>query len=452
MKAAQFLTLSAAIIALGAIGTLILNADPDFFGFELDVTGDEGIDYIDGAGYCFTDEYVELYAEVRNGYVFDGWYDEDGRLLCKDQDYQFYAENTKYFARTVRGAYVEVSHMDGLVTSGSQTYSIGDTVTVIAADCGRGMPSFTGWYGQDGALLSKSRSYTFTAEKDVRLTAKTDSRFFEGSERLDWKIVFDTVPQDVYVRIYDKYSGDLVEDCGNSVSGTAYLIPGEYCVKAVGTLYDGSEVTKTASYKIDGDIKRVYYWIYDRNVYHIEWTALADDYLYFTNSKVDRSPYDESDEEEFIDYKSSSIVSLANALADCTSRMTELERADCVLKFVQRCTTYQLDEDYSGETEYWKFPVETIVQRCGDCEDTSILYASLMAAMGYDTAILLYDSYEYYGIGHAAAGVAIGDKVPGGSYYTINGLKYYYCETTSDTMGVGEDVDEYGSARYILVR
>jgi hypothetical protein len=452
MNAKQFLTLSATIIALGAIGTLVLNSDPDYFiGFELDVTGDEGIEYIDGAGHYCTDDYVMLYAEVKDGYLFDGWYDEDGKLLCEDQDYDFYAKNVKYFARTAKGAYVSISHMDGLVVSESRTYPLGETVRVVAVDCGRGMPSFTGWYGQDGALLSKSRSYTFTATEDMRLVAKTDSRFFEGDERLDWRIDLGSSLRNVTVYLYDKYSGDLVADYGGSLSGTAYLIPGEYCVEAVGTLYDGTEVKKTALYKLDGDIKRMYYWIYDRDVCHIEWTALADDYRRFLNSEADRWPYNERDEREFIDYRSKSIVSLAEALDECTSGMTDLEKAECVLKFVQHCTEYQYDEEYSGQGEYWKYPMETIVQRCGDCEDTSLLYACLVAAMGYGSAVLIYDGYEYSGMGHAAAGIAL-DRVPGGYSYNIDGKKYYYCETTSDTMGVGEDIEEYDTARYILVK
>ena len=451
MNGSQFLMLCATILALGVIGTLVLNSDPDYFiGFELDVTGDEGIESIDGTGHYCTDDFVVLYANVRNGYVFEGWYDEDGGILCRDEEFDFFAENIKYYAKTTRGAYVEIIHMDGLITSDSQTYRLGETATAIALTCGNDMPSFKGWYDPDGRLLSKNPSYEFVAKEDVRLVAMSDSRFFYGDERLDWKVSFASTARNVSVSLYDGYSGDLIEDLGDSLRGTSYLIPGKYVVKATGTLSDGTTVTEASEYDIAGDIKRMYYWLSDKKTYHIEWTALEDDYLRFTNSKAERSPYTESEEEEFIDISSRSILSLADALSKVTEGMTSLERADCVLKFVQRCTEYGYDDLITDDGEYWKYPLETIVQRQGDCEDTSLLYACLMAAMGYDTIVLIYDGYEYAGIGHAAAGVAL-NYVPDGSYYKINGKKYYYCETTSDVMDVGEDIEEYESARYMFI-
>ncbi len=451
MNGAQFLMLCATILALGVIGTLVLNSDPDYFiRFELDVSGDEGREIIDGTGHNCTDDFVVLYANVRDGYVFEGWYDEDGGILCRDEEFDFFAENIKYYAKTTRGAYVEIIHMDGLITSDSQTYRLGETATAVALTCGNDMPSFKGWYDPDGKLLSKNPSYEFVAKEDVRLVAMSDSRFFYGDERLDWKVSFASTARNVSVSLYDGYSGDLIENLGDSLKGTSYLIPGKYVVKATGTLSDGTTVTETSEYDIAGDIKRMYYWLSDKETYHIEWTALEDDYLRFTNSKAERSPYTESEEEEFIDISSRSILSLADALSKVTEGMTSLEKADCVLKFVQRCTEYGYDDLITDDGEYWKYPLETIVQRQGDCEDTSLLYACLMAAMGYDTIVLIYDGYEYAGIGHAAAGVAL-NYVPDGSYYKINGKKYYYCETTSDVMDVGEDIEEYESARYMFI-
>jgi hypothetical protein len=49
--------------------------------------------------------------------------------------------------------------------------------------------------------------------------------------------------------------------------------------------------------------------------------------------------------------------------------------------------------------EYWRFPVETLYDETGDCEDTSFLFASVAEAMGYDAVILMLP-------GHAAVGIA----------------------------------------------
>jgi hypothetical protein len=56
--------------------------------------------------------------------------------------------------------------------------------------------------------------------------------------------------------------------------------------------------------------------------------------------------------------------------------------------------------------EYPKYPLETLVEKKGDCEDQSILAAALLAAMGYEVALLILPI-------HVALGVAGFDSRPG---------------------------------------
>lgn len=103
---------------------------------------------------------------------------------------------------------------------------------------------------------------------------------------------------------------------------------------------------------------------------------------------------------------------------------------DHVMVFVQTLT-YAADEVGTGFDEYPKYPVETLVDRGGDCEDTSVLLASLLEALGYDTVLLaLYDA------NHMALGVASGDF--SGYGYEFDGQRYYYVETTAPGWRVGE--------------
>jgi hypothetical protein len=110
--------------------------------------------------------------------------------------------------------------------------------------------------------------------------------------------------------------------------------------------------------------------------------------------------------------------------------LSEREVVDHAMVFVQNLR-YATDEVGTGFDEYPKYPVETLVDRGGDCEDTSVLLASLLEALGYDIVLLaLYDA------NHMALGVA-GDDLPG-AYYEFDGRRYYYVETTAPGWRVGE--------------
>lgn len=101
-----------------------------------------------------------------------------------------------------------------------------------------------------------------------------------------------------------------------------------------------------------------------------------------------------------------------------------------VLAFVQQVITYQHDEG-----EYPKYPIETLTEAAGDCEDFAILAASLLHAMDYQTALLFVP-------GHCALGIAGATGVPG-IHSTHDGLDYYYCEMTATNWIIGELPPEY---------
>jgi hypothetical protein len=130
------------------------------------------------------------------------------------------------------------------------------------------------------------------------------------------------------------------------------------------------------------------------------------------------------------------VVAYAMALSNYTQDLSDLQTANFMLSFVQNIE-YMEDEISVSEDEYWRFPVETLYDEQGDCEDKAFLYASIMEAMGFDAVILLYD-------GHAAAGINIDGAA--GTYYETDGGDYFYCETTAAGWEVGDIPDEYGDA------
>ena len=87
---------------------------------------------------------------------------------------------------------------------------------------------------------------------------------------------------------------------------------------------------------------------------------------------------------------------------------------------------------FTGYEEYWKYPVETLYDQGGDCEDTSILFSAIAEAMGYNTSLLLFP-------GHMAAGVDLdGNYGISKTYFETGGYRFYYCETTATGYHVGD--------------
>lgn len=103
------------------------------------------------------------------------------------------------------------------------------------------------------------------------------------------------------------------------------------------------------------------------------------------------------------------------------------------------------------EGDYNKYPIETLVESGGDCEDTVILLAAALSGepFEYGTA-LIYLPYE--APDHVGLGVK-GDESVQGTYYTQDDTRYYYVETTGEGWEVGELPDEYSdmSARVVVV-
>lgn len=124
------------------------------------------------------------------------------------------------------------------------------------------------------------------------------------------------------------------------------------------------------------------------------------------------------------------------------------------LSFVQSMP-YTSDKLTTGYDEYPRYPVETIVDEGGDCEDTSILFASIVREMGYGVVLLKLEQDE-----HMAVGVRISQSFINNwnhyyplTYYTASdGSMYAYCETTAGGWELGQMPDGLvGTAQIIDV-
>lgn len=116
----------------------------------------------------------------------------------------------------------------------------------------------------------------------------------------------------------------------------------------------------------------------------------------------------------------------------------EYEKVAFAVSFAQSLP-YTVDSVTTPYDEYPRYPLETLADNGGDCEDTSILLASLLHAMGYDTVLIELPR-------HMGVGVLGADDMYG-TYYRYLDRKYFYIETTGTGWDIGELPDEYKGAQ-----
>jgi hypothetical protein len=121
--------------------------------------------------------------------------------------------------------------------------------------------------------------------------------------------------------------------------------------------------------------------------------------------------------------------------------LTEYETVHFIATFVQQLP-YKLDVDTTGFDDYGRYPVETLVEDGGDCEDTAILLGKLMDILGYDVVLVRLPD-------HMALGVREADQYVG-TFYAHDDVKYFYLETTGLAGRIGMVPEEYtDQAAYI---
>jgi predicted transglutaminase-like cysteine proteinase len=100
--------------------------------------------------------------------------------------------------------------------------------------------------------------------------------------------------------------------------------------------------------------------------------------------------------------------------------------------FVQNLE-YAEDDEEDPTYEYPRFPVETLKDSKGDCEDLAILLAALLDNKGYNVSLIRIPN-------HMAVGVHLDENASSYDYYIE---KYYYLETTRYPSSLGRVPSEY---------
>ncbi|MBP7221707.1 MAG: S-layer homology domain-containing protein [Sedimentibacter sp.] len=133
--------------------------------------------------------------------------------------------------------------------------------------------------------------------------------------------------------------------------------------------------------------------------------------------------------------------SLANVFVETSERegMSDWEMIELATAFVQGLD-YVPDDIGTGYDEYPKFPLETLYDQGGDCEDSSILLASLLRELGYGTVLVMTE--DHMGVGVKASETA---------NFTYMNMDFYYIETTAPGWGIGELPEELNGVNITIL-
>ncbi len=135
------------------------------------------------------------------------------------------------------------------------------------------------------------------------------------------------------------------------------------------------------------------------------------------------------------------IINLVNEFSEMATRnrLTERQIVNNVATFVQSMP-YTIDYETKGYDEYPRYPVETLFDRGGDCEDSSILVATLLDNLGVNVVLLHLENKQHMAVG-------VDTSVSYGYYYEYQGVKYWYLETTAEGWQLGQIPPEMRDAR-----
>lgn len=182
-----------------------------------------------------------------------------------------------------------------------------------------------------------------------------------------------------------------------------------------------------------------------------EWNALGGEWWYELNISNSITEYYEnrygrsSNYDMYVSdpYGSEYISNIADEFERWRDEydLSQREIVNVAVSFVQGMQ-YTKDDVTSPFDQYTYYPVESLVERGGDCEDSVVLLAAILREFGYGCVLLYMPDVEPEA--HMALGVK-GDSSVNGTYYTKNNTRYYYVETTGETRGVGDMPDWDGS-------
>ena len=186
------------------------------------------------------------------------------------------------------------------------------------------------------------------------------------------------------------------------------------------------------------DTQVTYSWKMDDHSYSITVTVTADQQAQMKKSIINKSGTVSSDYyKRTSDGKAVYGVKDYIVVDDCIRKVKDdLKQcydgivgekpsfAQFLAYFVQDAVDYEEDDPNNGSGEYWKYPLETLLDGRGDCEDSSILLAALLTAAEYDAGVYLIPGHAMAAI--KADQVTVDEQFAGNEHFG-----YYPIETAT---------------------
>ena len=450
------------IIAVVAAGAVLYSADdglhPAPNKYDISISYSEG-GSASGIGTYKEGSTATLTASPNEGYYFVGWY-ENSVLYSSSSTVKITVDSAhtfvpKFEKRTLTITLTSNYQSAGTYTGGGSV-QYGNVVTLNAtANPGY---AFSGWYEGDN-IISGNQSYSFNATKDTTITAEYsiihDASFTTTQTSYyapNVVTIVSTYNVEVYYRSWvltDAISGKQIYSqsiYGNNYRSISIGVGEGKAINASQTVTytDGQKATSTNTFVVDEKVTKHFSWRYQKEAWYSSITNLLGinnnsmtwdlplSFAWYYNALSSTLPRSNGYNvmSSYVTYNDPEIRAMAQALVNSSSSMSDIQRLNYVLKFVQGIP-YQYDIDGKGVTDYWKLPAETLWEGKGDCEDHAFLFASLAKAMGYRVVIFYVYCYENGKLvdAHIAAGVDVSGG--SGAYVLLNGVKYYYCEATA---------------------
>lgn len=186
----------------------------------------------------------------------------------------------------------------------------------------------------------------------------------------------------------------------------------------------------------DRNLAQDFQWTYQDQKWEYTLSIPDDWYQYYKNKP--RIPHGT----DYVTFNDPYVKKIAQKIKE-TVEANGYHTTSFLLAFVQSLP--YVADSYTKFDELPKYPVETIIDRNGDCEDTAYLLASLVKAMGLGVALIQFNDHMGVGVNtvHSQSGY----------YYPVGNDWYYYYETTGEGWKIGDLPDEYKyqSAKVMVV-
>jgi len=184
-----------------------------------------------------------------------------------------------------------------------------------------------------------------------------------------------------------------------------------------------------------------YRWEYAGRTWTLTYSFSTEHYRFFRTLPriLDYADYPDYVDDPRDDAQLQSLIDALERLA-ADAGMDAWAKLNLVIAFVQSIP-------YAGEScEYPRYPLETLVERQGDCEDAAILAAALLRQMRFDVVLLAFLEEQHMALGIRVLPPTPAEHPP----YAWNGDSYYYLEPTTTGWEIGDVPAMYRSQPRIL--